>query len=127
MKSSDNTVNWFEIPASDLSRAKEFYETIFEIKMEVVTMMGMDMAFFPNDHNNSQVSGALVKSEHHVPSRKGAKIYLNANPDLSNVLLKIEKAGGKILVNKMLIDENTGYMAFFQDTEGNEVGLHSDT
>ena len=55
----------------------------------------------------------------------GAVIYLNANPDLQLVLNRVEKAGGKILMPKVLIDENTGNMAFILDTEGNKVGLHS--
>jgi predicted enzyme related to lactoylglutathione lyase len=61
----------------------------------------------------------------HRPSDAGAIIYLNANPDLQTVVNKIEKAGGKVIRPKTLIDENTGYMAFFYDTEGNAVGLHS--
>jgi len=38
---------------------------------------------------------------------------------------KIHEAGGKIILPKTLIDEQSGYMALFTDTEGNTVGLHS--
>ena len=34
MSSETNAINWFEIPAKEISRAKTFYETIFEIKMQ---------------------------------------------------------------------------------------------
>lgn len=47
MTSTENALNWFEIPVSDIKRAKAFYETTFGIKMEEQEMMGMKMAFFP--------------------------------------------------------------------------------
>jgi uncharacterized protein len=125
MSASTNALNWFEISVSDMDRAKKFYEQIFDIKMEKMEMMGMTMAMFPAAANNGGVGGALVKSDMHQPATTGAVIYLNANPDLQIVTDKIEKAGGKVVMHKMLIDEQTGCMAFFTDTEGNKVGLHS--
>ena len=85
----------------------------------------MKMAMFPYDGSKGKVGGALVQSQMHTPGATGAVIYLNANPDLDLVAKRIEKAGGKISMPKTLIDENSGYMAFFTDTEGNSVGLHS--
>ena len=120
-----NAINWFEIPVTDIARAKKFYETILEIEMTPTEMMGMKMAMFPYDGSKGTVGGALVQSEMHTPSATGAVIYLNANPDLDLVFNRIEKAGGKTSMPKTLIDKNTGYMAFFTDTEGNTVGLHS--
>jgi len=61
----------------------------------------------------------------HVPSKEGSIIYLNANPALDNVLVRIEGAGGEVVVPKTQITEEIGYMAFFIDTEGNKVALHS--
>ncbi len=52
-------------------------------------------------------------------------IYFNANPDMASVLEKIESVGGKIVMPKQLITEEIGYMAFFMDTEGNKLALHS--
>jgi len=40
------------------------------------------------------------------------------------VLDRIESAGGKVTMPKTSIGEN-GNMAFFLDTEGNIIGLHS--
>ncbi|MEP6513059.1 MAG: VOC family protein [Parafilimonas sp.] len=34
MDASTNSLNWFEIPATDIQRAKKFYETIFGFSME---------------------------------------------------------------------------------------------
>jgi hypothetical protein len=61
----------------------------------------------------------------HKPSMDGTKVYFNGNPDLADALSRVEGAGGQITMPKTLIDENTGYMAFFIDTEGNSVGMHS--
>lgn len=125
MKANENALNWFEISATDINRAKKFYETIFGIEMPVMEMMGMECAFFPYEPGSSKVSGGICKSDMHQPSVDGVKLYLNANPDLSGVLSKVEAAGGKIGMSKTKISEEIGHMAFFVDTEGNNIGLHS--
>ena len=127
LSANTNALNWFEIPVTDTARAKKFYETIFDIKMDTREMMGMEMTFFPNDMqaNTGKVSGSLVKGPMHKPSMDGAVVYLNANPAIQSVIDKVEKAGGKITMPKTLINEQTGYMAFFVDTEGNRMALHA--
>lgn len=118
-----NALNWFEIPVTDVARAKKFYETAFDIEMQELDMMGIQMVMFPSESPKS--SGALVKGPNHKPSTEGSIIYLNGNPNLQIVLDKIESAGGKITLPKTNIGGDNGYMAFFIDTEGNLVGLHS--
>ena len=34
MDQTTNSLNWFEIPAVDIGRAKTFYESIFDIQMQ---------------------------------------------------------------------------------------------
>jgi uncharacterized protein len=126
MTSKENSLNWFEISVTDIGRAKKFYEKIFGIEMQKQEMMGMQMAFFPSDNMTEKVSGGLVQGSMHKPSTDGAKIYLNGNPDLSDALSKVEAAGGKVVMPKTKISDEVGYMAFFSDTEGNTVALHSD-
>jgi predicted enzyme related to lactoylglutathione lyase len=127
MNANTNSLNWFEIPALETSRAKKFYETIFDIKMETQEMMGMEMTFFPYDMgaSNGKVSGALVKGDMHKPSMDGAMVYLNANPSIQTVIDKIESAGGKVLMPRTQISPEIGYMALFADTEGNRMALHA--
>lgn len=125
MNSNVNTLNWFEISVSDMARAKKFYETVFDIKMEEMEMMGMKMAMFPSENMNGKVSGALVEGPMHKPSMDGAKIYFNGNPDLGNALARVEAAGGKVMMPKTKISDEIGHMAFFTDTEGNAVAMHS--
>lgn len=120
-----NSLNWFEISVNDISRAKTFYETVFGIKMEESEMMGMKMAFFPYDPTSGKVSGSLVQGDMFKPSADGAKIYLNGNPDLNNALGRVEAAGGKVVMPKTQISPEIGYMAYFIDSEGNSVAMHS--
>jgi hypothetical protein len=125
MNGSVNALNWFEISVSDIARAKKFYEAVFNITMYETEMMGMKMAFFPAEQGNGKVSGGLVQGEGYTPSTDGAKIYFNGNPDLSGALNRVEGAGGRVLMPKTHISPEIGYMAFFMDSEGNAVALHS--
>jgi predicted enzyme related to lactoylglutathione lyase len=127
MTSKENTINWFEISVQNLNRAKAFYESIFNIKMNTDTsnMMGMEMAFFPMEMGSGKISGCLCQSQSHKPSADGVKLYLNANPDLSVVLSKVAEYGGKVIMPKTKITDELGYMAFLVDTEGNSIALHS--
>ena len=123
----NNAISWFEIPATDLPRAQKFYETIFGIKMVPMDMENIKMRMFPLDDMMTQIGGAVVDSGgFHKPSlTDGPLIYLNGNPDVQNVLNKVEAAGGTIMVPKTQISPEYGYMAVLVDTEGNRIGLHS--
>lgn len=125
MNPNDNIVNWFEIPVEDFQRAKNFYQIIFSMEMGDALVMNMQMAFFPSENGNGKVGGALVKSEMHKSNTEGVLVYLNANPDISAVLGRIEDEGGIIMMNKTSINEGAGFIAIFLDTEGNRIGLHA--
>jgi predicted enzyme related to lactoylglutathione lyase len=125
MNKETNSINWFEIPVTDLARAKHFYQVAFGIHMEDMNMPGMEMSGFPAEMGNGKVSGALVNSSNSKPSADGVIIYLNANPDMTDVLQRIESEGGQVVLGKTLISPEIGYMAFFIDTEGNKLGIHS--
>jgi predicted enzyme related to lactoylglutathione lyase len=124
MDNTTNSLNWFEIPAVEIARSQKFYETIFDIKMETMEMGESVMAFFPWTPSSGKATGAVVQSTQHKPSMEGSIIYLNANPNMDNVMTRIEVAGGKVLMPKMNIGEH-GNIAFILDTEGNKIGIHS--
>ncbi|MGE5457668.1 MAG: VOC family protein [Methanococcaceae archaeon] len=126
MDKNSNSINWFEIPALDISRAQKFYENIFAMEMiPLHEMPKIEMVSFPAEMGSDKVTGALVKSEMHKPSVDGPIIYLNANPSIQAVIDRIEKEGGKIIFPKTEISPEIGYMAFFIDSEGNRIGLHA--
>lgn len=118
-----NAINWFEIPATNFSRAKKFYSNILNAELEDQEIMGTQMAFLPSDEG--AVGGAICTGEDHVPSTKGTIPYLNGGDDLSTVLSRVESAGGQVVLPKTQISEEIGYFAFFMDTEGNKIALHS--
>ena len=119
-----NAINWFEIPAKNFERAKSFYETILEIEIHVMPHPMYKYGIFPADMQSGQVGGGLVEGEGYEPSTKGSLVYLNGGEDLTVILSRVEKAGGKIILPKTSIGEN-GFMAHFEDTEGNKMALHS--
>ena len=115
-----SAINYFEIPVTDMRRAKDFYETIFGIEMKSIKYETSEFAIFP--HGN--ISGSLAKGEKYKPSMMGVLCYLNAGEDLSLVLDKVENAGGKIISSKTKVSDH-GFVARFSDTEGNLIALHS--
>lgn len=117
-----NWVNWFEIPAVDFERATAFYNALFGIELQVIEMFGTQMGMFPSEPGGG---GALVKGDDYAPAATGTLLYLNGGDDLSEVLAKVEPAGGKVIVPKTNIGPDMGNFAIFIDTEGNKVALHS--
>jgi uncharacterized protein len=118
-----NAINWFEIPVTDFTRAKKFYETLYGAEIMEMPFPDGKYGMLPADMQNG-VGGGIVQGEGFEPSAKGTIVYLNGGNDLSTPLSKVESAGGKILMPKTAIGAN-GFMAHFLDTEGNRVALHS--
>jgi predicted enzyme related to lactoylglutathione lyase len=116
-------INWFEIPVNDFDRAKEFYEVILKIEIQkAIDMENFKMGVFPRKDVGN---GAICYGQWYKPSEDGVLIYLDANPDLNDVLNRVEEAGGKILQPKKLISPEQGHMALFKDSEGNRMALRS--
>lgn len=127
MSEAKHVISWFELPVSDMDRAKTFYEAIFDTKLHLMELgENFKMAIFPG--GQSVVGGALVwNEEYYKPSNShGPLIHFNANPDLQIVQDKIEDAGGTVTIPKRGIGPGRGFMAVFEDTEGNRVALHSE-
>jgi uncharacterized protein len=122
-----NAISWFEIPTTDLDRAQKFYETIFAISLIPLDLQNLRMRMFPIENQMSGIGGALCNNKdfYKPSSTDGPLIYLNANPDVQNILDRVEGAGGKILVPKTQISPEYGYMAVIIDTEGNRIALNS--
>jgi predicted enzyme related to lactoylglutathione lyase len=58
------------------------------------------------------------------PSHFGSRVYFSADSGVDDWLSRVEAAGGKTLVGKTPIGGGRGFFAYFEDTEGNRVGLH---
>lgn len=119
----ENYIAIFEIPATELSRAIKFYQTVLDINIERMEFQEMKMGLFPSE--GQATFGVIMQGEGYTPSSNGVTIYLNAGNDVQVVLDKIEENGGKIILPKTLHADESGYFALFLDTEGNRIGLHS--
>lgn len=119
-----NAINWFEIPAADFARACHFYERILAapIKRDL-SFDGVKLGVLPASEEG--VGGAIIEMDQARPHADGVRVYLNGGQDLGHVLDRVVAAGGKVVMPKMLIREDIGYIGLFSDLEGNIIGLHS--
>lgn len=118
-----NPVNWFEIPVRDLGRARKFFEKVLDRELTLEDMDGLKMAFFPMAQGAMGAAGSLIKGESYEPSHAGTVVYFTVE-DIEETLRRIQANGGKMLVPKKSIGEY-GFIAQFEDTEGNRLALHS--
>lgn len=118
----------FHIPVDDMARAKKFYKNIFGWEMKE-TGMGMDFQLVtttPTDEEGMPlepggINGGLYKRERPEQTQS---VVINV-PSIDDYLKKIEKAGGRVIQQKMPV-EDFGFYAMIADTEGNAIGLWED-
>ena len=118
-----NQVGWFEIPVSDIKRAKGFYEYVFGVTLDEQEMGELKMAWFPMKEDEIGAPGSLVKGEGYMPSDKGTLVYFTS-ADIEEACRKAVEKGGRVLQEKSSIGEY-GFVAMLVDSEGNTIGLHS--
>ena len=122
-KNMNSFISIFEIPATDISRAINFYREILGVKIEKMEFPGMEMGLFP--YQDQMVTGVIMKGEGYEPSASGVTIYLNGGDNLQTILDTVAGTGGKIIIPKTPHADEIGFFAIFHDSEGNKIGLHS--
>ncbi len=116
-----NIVTWFEIPVNDLDRARAFYEKVFGVELDLEG----HVAFFPHTGEGPGAAGSLTRFESYEPSHAGTLVYFGVD-DIDDILRRVNANGGKTLLPKTKIGiSGFGFIAHFEDCEGNRVGLHS--
>lgn len=118
-------VLFFEIPTDNFERAVKFYQTVFNVELEIRTY-GKEkyMAFFPKE--NGKFQGAISFSTNCKPLNNGVFISFFVD-DMDLIIEKIKVNGGTIIHSKQRIEEEGfGYSSLFLDTEGNRIGLSAD-
>jgi len=118
-----NAVGWFEIYVDDAQRARDFYEKVFEVKLEQLPMPEIEMWMFPMDENGKGASGALVKMEGCPSGGNSTLVYFTCE-DCAVEESRVADAGGRVERSKMSIGEY-GFISLAYDTENNMIGLHS--
>jgi uncharacterized protein len=118
-----NPVSYFEIPVLDMSRARRFYEQVFEVELETVGIDGNEMAMFPHAEGQPGASGALACGPSYIPGKSGARIYFSVD-DIDQKLQLALRVGAE---ENYPVTEVPGYgwVAEFVDTEGNCIALYA--
>jgi hypothetical protein len=119
----NNPVVWFEIYVQDIGRAKKFYESVFQLKLEKLNTPGLEIWAFPADTNRWGAGGALVKMDGIASGGNSTLVYFSCE-DCSIEESRVTKFGGGVDRNKFSIGEY-GFISLVVDTEGNMFGLHS--
>jgi uncharacterized protein len=118
-----NPVSYFEIPVADMARAMRFYERVLLVDFELVEIDGHPMALFPFDKDAAGITGALAHGESYRPGPQGARVYFSV-ADIDATLSRAVEAGGAVLYPKTSIGEH-GFVAEFEDSEGNCIAIRS--
>ncbi len=124
-KTNQNMVGWFEIPVTDMARARTFYESVFKIEIQVQDFNGVLMGWFPFAEDKIGASGSLIQHEAYEPSERAGVLIYFSSEDVDEEINSVEAAGGKVLQAKTQISPDVGYMGLFVDSEGNRVAIHS--
>ncbi len=132
METQRHPVGWFEIYVHDMSRAKAFYESVFQFKLEHLPSptpegedSGLEMWMFPGAMNPGLpgCTGALCKMKGCEAGGSGTVIYFSCE-DCAVEAARVKTSGGSIYKEKMSIGQY-GFIAIACDSEGNTIGLHS--
>ena len=120
----DGQVVHFEIPADDVERARGFYRDAFGWRIDPMPEMDYTMvSTTPSGPDGmptepGAINGGMMPRQGPVTS---PVITVNVD-DVDAALAKLEKLGGKTITGRQAVAD-MGFSAYFQDTEGNVVGL----
>ena len=112
-------VCWFEIPVTDLDRAKRFYETALGSTMRRDDTGPNPMIAFTS-MDDPVASGHLYPGKPAAPGT-GNTVHLIALDPLETVMERIPGAGGQVV--SPVIDIPPGRFFYAIDPDGNSVGL----
>lgn len=114
---------WFEIYVQDVNRAKTFYESVFQVRLQRLENPVIELWAFPMEMSTWGAGGALVKVDGISSGGNSTIIYFSCE-DFAVEQTRVVDAGSKILSEKWSIGEY-GFIALVIDSEGNTIGLHS--
>lgn len=116
---SPNTCVWFEIPVTDMARAKAFYGAVIQGELTDNDDGPNPMAMFPIN-GESSVSGHLYPG---TPSASGSgnTIHIAVPGKVEDAMERVKSAGGQIL--SPIIEIPAGRFAYCLDPDGNSIGV----
>jgi predicted enzyme related to lactoylglutathione lyase len=115
----DNSVVWFEIPVTDMKRAKSFYDAVFKTDLQEDNTGPNPMAVFPITNIGKGQSGHLYPGK---PSAGGGNtVHLAAPAPLEDALTRVKENGGRIVSD--IVSIPPGRFAYCLDPDGNSIGV----
>ena len=112
-----------ELSTTDLKMSREFYETLFGWTFQTFPGMGT-YAMFATPEGLGGGFDAGPNAD--PPTDKGPVLHIEVD-DIDEILKRIEKAGGRIVVPKTKISDEFGFFGIFIDNVGNRLGVWSKT
>ena len=109
----------FELGVSNPERAIKFYSGVFGWTIQKYDGPMDYYLVDTGDPKEPGINGGLVVNKDAQPRT----VNTIAVENLEDFMKKVEGAGGKIVVPKTPIP-GVGWLAYFNDTEGNLVGMH---
>jgi len=114
----------FEVPFDDADRARSFYQDVFDWQIQFIPEM---------DYNIVSTGPATDQGMPSEPGYIGGGMLPRQVPvttpvitlqvdDIDAALVAVEKHGGKALGEKLAVGD-MGFAAYFNDSEGNLMGL----
>ncbi len=118
-----NIIIWADIPVVDMRRAARFYQEVLQTPVTMMPGTQDTVAVIggPADTGAPEVSADLFVGG--KPSHDGPTVYITSGGDIDATVRRVEAAGGTILQSKQYMGETVGWIAFFEDTEGNRIGI----
>jgi len=116
-----NAAVWFEIPVSDINRAKAFYSQVLMTEFADQNAGPNPMAVFAHAGENG-VSGHLYPGKP-AGDGSGPTLHLPVPDSLEAGLERVTAAGGRVL--SPIIDIPAGRFAYCLDPDGNSIGIYS--
>lgn len=121
MSQTPFAIDWFEIPVRDMDRAVAFFNSVFQLELQPMETPDGPIMTFQVD---GVPRGMLARGDHNQPSESGPLVYFASPDDIDDCLKRVEAAGGQVHLPKTPIGPY-GFIAYFRDTEGNRLALHT--
>lgn len=114
-------VRYLEIPVRDIDRAVAFYEAVFTVTLERVTVDGYAMAHFPTNEGQQGADVTLAQGDVYVPTKSGVIVYFSV-ASIDAVIARAKQRGSSVLYDKKEVAPGL-WVAEFEDSEGNRIAL----
>lgn len=115
----EDAAHWFEIPVTDMARAKAFYGAVLENEPKDETYGQNPIAIFAYK-GNGRVSGHLYPGKP-APAGTGPTVHLTVAQPLEAALERVQVHGGQVV--SPVIEIPAGRFAYCLDPDGNSISL----